>query len=62
MNAYTLADQVKDTIAAHGIQWAAKHYSKKLCFTHFHFLAFGYLPRARLLIIGGKKVTLCLPR
>lgn len=44
-NTYTLTEQVRDTIKAHGIKWAADHYRSRMTFTHFHYMAFGTLPR-----------------
>lgn len=44
-NTYTLAEQVRDTIKVHGIRWAATYYSTRMTFTHFHYMAFGTLPR-----------------
>lgn len=41
----TIKSLIQDDIATHGIAWTAKRYTKKMCFTHFYFLAFGVLPR-----------------
>lgn len=46
---YPLAEQIKDTIAVHGHAATAKMFAKKIPFTLFHFYAFGYLPRTRLI-------------
>lgn len=40
----TLRELVRDTIQAHGYAWAAAHYRKRMCFTHFYWLAFGRRP------------------
>lgn len=42
----TIKSLIQDDIQTHGMAWTAKRYAKKMCFTHFYFLAFGKLPRA----------------
>ena len=42
----TIKELIQDDIATHGIAWTAARYSKKMCFTHFYWLAFGKLPRS----------------
>ena len=41
-----LGELVQDTIDVHGHAWAAAHYSKRMCFVHFYYFAFGRLPLA----------------
>lgn len=42
----SLRELVQDNIATFGHYDAAKIVKKKMCFTHFYYLAFGRLPRA----------------
>lgn len=41
----TLKEITQDNIATFGHAYAAKIAKKKMCFTHFYWLAFGCLPR-----------------
>lgn len=41
----TIRELIQDDIATHGIAWTAARYSKKMCFTHFYWLAFGRVPK-----------------
>ena len=47
-NAYTLTEKIKSNIAVFGHFEAAKLMKKKILFTLYHYMAFGYLPRAVL--------------
>lgn len=52
----TIRSLIQDDIATHGMAWTAKRYAKKMCFTHFYWLAFGTLPRTGGIIpMNGKK-------
>ena len=44
----TKRELIQSDIEVHGHAFAAKRQAKKIPFTIFHFLAFGYLPRCTI--------------
>lgn len=44
----TTKELIQSDIEVHGHTFAAKRYAKKMPFTLFHYFAFGYLPRCKL--------------
>lgn len=43
--AVTKRELVRDTIAVHGHAWTAQHFSKRIPFSIYYWLAFGCAPR-----------------
>lgn len=45
MPAVTLREIVASDLEVHGLEFVLRRYRKKVCFTHLHWLIFGYAPR-----------------
>lgn len=49
-NVFSLTERIQDNIKAFGHFEAAKIMENKIPFSIYHYFAFGYLPRAKLII------------